>query len=221
MGGVKAVVRVAAALLVIAAAVPAAADARLQRCGSDSEVRCGRITVPLDRSGRVPGQVSLYAEHARTGRRSQAPVFALAGGPGQPATQFTGDFIFAFADDGERDVVTFDQRGTGRSGLLRCKEIEEVALLSGYPAAAERCAQRLGARRAFYTKSDSVDDMEAVRREIGARRSRSTARRTAPRSRWPTPRDTRSASSGCCSTPSSPLMGRTRCTGTRSRRRRA
>jgi pimeloyl-ACP methyl ester carboxylesterase len=95
-------------------------------------------------------------------------VFALAGGPGQPATDFTGDFAFAFADDGERDVVTFDQRGTGRSGLLRCKEIEEVVRLSAYPGAAERCAQQLGNRRGFYTTSDSVDDMEAVRREIGA-----------------------------------------------------
>ena len=40
-------------------------------------------------------------------------------------------------------------------------------LLSRYPSAAERCAQRLGDRRGLYTTSDSVDDMEAVRKAIG------------------------------------------------------
>jgi pimeloyl-ACP methyl ester carboxylesterase len=66
--------------------------------------------------------------------------------------------------------VTFDQRGTGKSGLLRCPEIERVVLLSRYTDAAERCAQRLGDRRGLYTTSDSVDDMEAVRQAIGVDR---------------------------------------------------
>src|SRR5829696_3286412 len=102
MGRVRGIARVAAALLVIAAAVPATADARLKRCGQDSIVRCGTVTVPLDHSGRVSGNLNLYVEHVRaselpSGERRAAgaggpergAVFALAGGPGQPATQFT------------------------------------------------------------------------------------------------------------------------------------
>jgi pimeloyl-ACP methyl ester carboxylesterase len=177
MGGVMGIVRVAAALLVIAAAAPAGASARaFAPCDRDSVVLCGNVSVPLDRSGRVPGTVDLYVERARArdlpaktaGSAPRGAIFALAGGPGQPATQFTSDFIFAFGSRRlGRDVVTFDQRGTGRSGLLRCPEVEKVVLLSRYPDAAERCAQRLGDRRGLYTTSDSVDDMEAVRQAIG------------------------------------------------------
>jgi pimeloyl-ACP methyl ester carboxylesterase len=182
MGTVKRVVRLAAALLVIVAAAPASASARpLEPCERDSIVHCGSIDVPLDRSGRVPGDVPLYVEHAQvtttTSRRHRdqpnGAIFALAGGPGQPATQFTTDFLFAFSilggdPDVPRDVVTFDQRGTGESGLLRCPDLEKVVLLSRFPEAAERCATRLGDRRGLYTTSASVDDLEAVRQAIGA-----------------------------------------------------
>jgi pimeloyl-ACP methyl ester carboxylesterase len=180
MGGVRKVMRVAAALLFIAAALPATAAAGgFEPCAEDSVVLCGKVAVPLDRSGKVPGNLDLYVERARArdlpakaaGGAPRGALFALAGGPGQPATQFTSDFIFAFGERRlGRDIVTFDQRGTGRSGLLRCPEIERVVLLSRYPDAAERCAQRLGDRRGLYTTSDSVDDMEAVRQAIGVER---------------------------------------------------
>jgi pimeloyl-ACP methyl ester carboxylesterase len=179
-GGVRNIARVAAALLIIVAAAPATADARFKRCESDTIVRCGKVSVPLDRSGRVPGNLDIYVEQVpaedlpSAGRTTGAAnpqrgaIFALAGGPGQPATQFTSDFIFAFGDQAEgRDLVTFDQRGTGQSGLLRCPEIEQVTLLSRYPDAGEKCAERLGDRRGLYTTSDSVDDMESVRQAIG------------------------------------------------------
>src|SRR4051812_3018249 len=62
MARVRGIARVAAALLVVAAVVPATADARLKRCERDSVVRCGKVTVPLDRTGKVPGNVDLYVE---------------------------------------------------------------------------------------------------------------------------------------------------------------
>src|SRR3954453_14435194 len=184
MGRVRGIARIAAALLVMAAAAPASADARFKRCQGASPVRCGPVTVPLDRTGHVPGNLDLYVEQvpfsdvaSAAGKRATAAgpagqergaIFALAGGPGQPATQFTSDFVFAFGDEStRRDIVTFDQRGTGRSGLLRCPEIERVVLLSRYPESGEKCAERLGERRGLYTTNDSVDDMEAVRQAIG------------------------------------------------------
>ena len=63
----------------------------------------------------------------------------------------------------------FDQRGTGRSGLLRCRRLERSNLLRA-GAAAAACARSLGRRRAFYTSRDSADDIEAIRTELGAER---------------------------------------------------
>ena len=63
----------------------------------------------------------------------------------------------------------FDQRGTGGSGLLRCRRLERANLLRA-GAAASACASSLGARRAFYTSRDSADDIEAIREQLGAER---------------------------------------------------
>ncbi len=66
-------------------------------------------------------------------------------------------------------MIGFDQRGTGASGLLRCRALERDERLRS-TVAAERCARQLGARRAFYTTPDSVADMEAIRKAVGARK---------------------------------------------------
>jgi pimeloyl-ACP methyl ester carboxylesterase len=95
----------------------------------------------------------------------------LAGGPGQSATaSFGGQTIgSSYPARFNRDVIVFDQRGTGLSGLLRCRRLERANLLRAGPAAAD-CARSLGSRRAFYTSRDSVDDIEAIREQLGAER---------------------------------------------------
>ena len=169
------------ALCAFALAIPATSGAAITwtRCDRGDVTQCATLPVPLDHSGKVTGAIKLHVERVRA--RDQAAktgaaattmphgaIVALAGGPGQPATQFTSDFAFAFGvRDDNRDVVTFDQRGTGRSGLLRCPSVERVTLLSKYPVAGEQCADRLGAKRGFYTTSDSVDDLEAIRGALG------------------------------------------------------
>ena len=67
----------------------------------------------------------------------------------------------------KRDVIIYDQRGTGRSGLLRCRRLERANLFEAGPAAGA-CARSLGARRAFYTTRETEDDIDALR--AGARR---------------------------------------------------
>ena len=152
-------------------ALPAAAQAQLslKPC---KHLQCGRIAVPLDRTGGTPGSVSLYVERQRAQRRpARGVTLLLAGGPGQPATGAYNDR--SRNPYGEfrsltplNDVVAFDGRGTGRSGLLRCPELERANLIdAGAEAAA--CAQRLGPSRAFYRTTDSVDDIEAVRAALG------------------------------------------------------
>src|SRR5215217_8435494 len=70
--------------------------------------------------------------------------------------------------DWSSDVCSSDL-GTGASGLLRCPALERDPRLRS-TVAAEKCARRLGPRRAFYTTPDSVADMEAIRNAVGARK---------------------------------------------------
>ena len=146
-----------------------AAEAKLnfKRCG-DGGFACARLKVPLDRSGAVPGQVSLYVKRVRARRRpARGATFVLAGGPGQSATDaFSSGALFALEPAfRRRHLIVLDQRGTGRSGPLRCRRLERANILDAGAAAAD-CAERLGSRRPFYTTPDSVEDIEAVRREL-------------------------------------------------------
>jgi pimeloyl-ACP methyl ester carboxylesterase len=157
---------VAAASLVLAA--PAEAEPRFKRCGAFG-FECARVSVPLDRSGAVPGRVSLFVKRIRARERPRrGALVALAGGPGQSATDAFGNGALSVLYPGyrHRDLIIFDQRGTGRSGVLRCRALERANLLYA-GVAAGRCAARLGARRAFYTSRDSAEDLEALRVALG------------------------------------------------------
>jgi pimeloyl-ACP methyl ester carboxylesterase len=162
--------------LVVVLVLPASAHADLPFRQCETGMPCARLAVPLDRSGAQPGQVSLYVERRRAMRRPRTGVTVLlAGGPGQPATGafsgfLPGDSYREFAVLMPRhDIVAFDARGTGRSGLLRCPELERASLLDA-GAGAARCAERLGARRGFHRTVDIVEDLEAVRAALGVER---------------------------------------------------
>jgi pimeloyl-ACP methyl ester carboxylesterase len=170
MGQVRfaAILLAAATALVLLPAPAAEADLRFKRCQAFL-FPCARLAVPLDRSGATPGNVSLFVGRVRASRRrSRGAVFVLAGGPGQSASEaFGGDGLGLLAPALQRrDLIVFDQRGTGRSGLLRCPVLEGSNLFDAGVAAA-RCARRLGARRHHYTSRASVEDIEAIRSELG------------------------------------------------------
>jgi pimeloyl-ACP methyl ester carboxylesterase len=170
------VVRLAAVLLAATSAAllfapSAGAQLRFERCGAFG-FACARLGVPLDRSGVVPGRVSLFVKRIRAQRRpSGGALIVLAGGPGQSATEaFEGDGIGVLAPAlRRRDLIVFDQRGTGRSGLLRCRALERSNLFDAGRAAGV-CASALGERRHRYTSRDSVEDIEALRVSLGLER---------------------------------------------------
>jgi pimeloyl-ACP methyl ester carboxylesterase len=154
-------------------AAPAHAALRFKRCG-DYGFACAHVSVPLDRTGAVPGKVSLLVKRVRARQRGGAslpPLFVLAGGPGQSATDAfsAGALSVLYPAYWKRDLIIFDQRGTGRSGLLRCRRLERVNLFKAGPAAAA-CARSLGARRAFYTTRETDDDIDAIRQALGTER---------------------------------------------------
>jgi pimeloyl-ACP methyl ester carboxylesterase len=138
----------------------------------DAAFACATVTVPLDRSGQVPGTVGLKLERKLAGfTPSRNAVVALAGGPGQSALGL-GEFITKAISPalGSRDLLVFDQRGTGESSPLSCPALSSRSELEHARSIGElvgRCAQQLGPARGDYTSQESVADIEALRRAGG------------------------------------------------------
>ncbi len=135
---------------------------------SASAFSCTTVPVPLSRTGLAPGTLSLSLERKQAGAApSKTAVLALAGGPGQAALPL-GEFIAkALAPAlGTRDLLIFDQRGTGASDPLSCGALSSF---SGGTAsvAFEHCALEIGPGRGSYTTQESVEDIEAIRQAAG------------------------------------------------------
>src|SRR3954451_18742424 len=130
--------------------------------GPTTGYECASLGVPLDRGGAVGGTVSLgLSRVAAASNPTRTAVVPLAGGPGQAALPLAQDFAAFLAPAlASRDLLVFDQRGTGSSGALSCSSLSTRATVV---TAAAGCAGELGAARAFYRTADSVADIEALR----------------------------------------------------------
>ncbi len=141
-------------------------------CAGSADFSCASLTVPLDRTNAVSGTVSLSIERKLAGAApSPDAVVAIAGGPGQailPLAQFVGEAIApALAT---RDLLLFDQRGTGMSDPLSCAALSnsvEASTARSTTELVERCALQLGPARGDYTTLESVEDIEAIRAAAG------------------------------------------------------
>ncbi len=142
--------------------VPAVAHAQLGTAPcADQGFLCGELDVPLDRSGAVPGMVRLRLMRLPAAAApTQEALVALAGGPGQAALPIAPSFAESLTPlRRARDLVVFDQRGTGGSGPLRCTVPQWSRTTAGVGA----CARQLGSARGSYRTIDSVQDIEALR----------------------------------------------------------
>ncbi|MDQ6811820.1 MAG: alpha/beta hydrolase, partial [Actinomycetota bacterium] len=150
---------------------PAAVALPFSPCTNSPGFACASVPVPLDRSGRVPGVISLSVQRkAAAAGPSQSAVLALAGGPGQAMLPL-GEFVARELAPalGARDLLLFDQRGTGESDPLSCNALR-VQSASAVGKLVERCALEIGPARGAYTTAESVADIEAVRRAGGYQR---------------------------------------------------
>ncbi|RKQ86266.1 pimeloyl-ACP methyl ester carboxylesterase [Solirubrobacter pauli] len=152
--------RLLAAVLLVFAAFAAPAVAATE-CPSGA--RCGKIDVPVDRSGAVAGTFPIaYATLPATGPRV-GTVFFLAGGPGEAAIIYTTELATELAPIRDAyDIVVVDQRGTGRSGEVDCRSGGGFG-----DDAVEGCAKELGKRRAFLTTEETARDLEDLRAALG------------------------------------------------------
>jgi pimeloyl-ACP methyl ester carboxylesterase len=137
-------------------------------CGDSNQVACGHLTVPLDPGNPSEGTITLaMRRHLAPAGPSKVAVIALAGGPGQAAIPFTEDFTEILGPIvSTRDLIVFDQRGTGLSHPLSCAAFEHLTG-DAPPGAIAICAGQLGPARGFYTTADTVADIEAIRQAGG------------------------------------------------------
>ena len=144
------------------------------------QANCGTLEVPEDRKHPSPGgrhlklKVAVIPALARAAKAD--PLFLLAGGPGQAATEAIPELaMYAFERvHRSRDLVLVDQRGTGSSNPLKCKLTKPGASLAerlaeqGYPEQRLReCLKGYDADPRFYTTSIAMQDLDEVRAALG------------------------------------------------------
>jgi pimeloyl-ACP methyl ester carboxylesterase len=147
-----------------------------------TEAQCTTLKVPEDRANPKGRQLELAIAWVPARDQGEPdPMFFIAGGPGQSALESFPGIAPAFAElRKKRDVVLVDQRGTGKSAPLLCKDSEgnsavvdkEDYSLGAATAFAERCARLLSknADLRFYSTTDAIQDLDDVRAALGAER---------------------------------------------------
>ncbi len=141
-------------------------------CARSTAFSCASLSVPLDRTGSVAGTITLSAERRLAAvTPGRDAVVALAGGPGQAVLPLADFIAQAIAPAlGTRDLLLFDQRGTGASDPLSCRALAGGAGASSSKDPGElvsRCARELGPARGAFTTRESVADIEALRQAAG------------------------------------------------------
>jgi len=141
---------------------------------SSAAARCGTLAVPEDPDAPAGRQIDLFVAvvPALNRRAAAAPLFLLAGGPGQSAADLYASYPGAFARaNRNHDIVLVDQRGTGRSEPLVCSYPDDWGDASeSLPAlrqATAACLAKYGDRVRFYTTSVAVRDLDRVRAALG------------------------------------------------------
>ena len=188
--------RTAAAILALAACCasafaggPPAARIQLAADGSARELKpcelpalaeraySGQLDVP-EHSGRPRGRrltLHFAVLPATQGAATSDPIVPLMGGPGEDAISAAAVYAQRLPElRRHRDILLLDQRGTGRSGALRCDlhaGADTATRLHHLfpPEAAQRCAreQRARADLSQYTYENVAHDLERVRRALG------------------------------------------------------
>jgi pimeloyl-ACP methyl ester carboxylesterase len=139
--------------------------------------QCLKLDVPENRNQTGGRTISLHTAifKAQTPSKDHAPIYMLAGGPGQAATEGFIPLPESFRRlRRQHDIVLIDQRGTGESHPLRCTQETDSKwdLLFDEKLAMEhskKCVERLRADTDLiaYTTDAAAHDMEAVRQALG------------------------------------------------------
>jgi pimeloyl-ACP methyl ester carboxylesterase len=159
-------------------------------CPDESRFTCVTLAVPKDHfvAGGPTWEVT-YAIHRAAGT-PKGMFVTITGGPGSSGISVADSYSDAFPDGVEKqyDVVFLDQRGIGLSGPIQCAEATAAfygstarpqepsqAAAAGAAAAAYVTACLAEAKVAaadlpFYATRQAVEDLEAIREQLGAQK---------------------------------------------------
>jgi len=146
------------------------------------EAQCATFEVPENPDAPEGRRIGLNIAWLPAGSNDGGtgdPVFFLAGGPGQAATELAAQINAGLREvRRQRDIVLVDQRGTGGSNPLDCigadgepLELDALTIptdaeFDGYVA---RCLAGLEGRAdpRFYTTANAIRDLDSVRAALG------------------------------------------------------
>ena len=125
--------------------------------------------VPVDETGEIALSV-LVAPAVNSGQHE--PLYLLAGGPGQAASQLAKLLNPLRKLNRERDIVMVDRRGGGRSDAFDCglNDDELIADLERFTARLAVCRHDAGERPLTINSRQTVEDLEVVRQALGHER---------------------------------------------------
>jgi pimeloyl-ACP methyl ester carboxylesterase len=152
--------------------------------GEKVDAELGRLIVPENRKNMASRMIELaFVRFKSTSKNPGHPIIYLAGGPGGSgiATARGSRFPLFMAMREVADVIAFDQRATGMSRpSIGCSETlnypldkpgEREELLRLYRDRSRACAERLksqGVDLAGYNTNENADDLEDLRKALGA-----------------------------------------------------
>jgi pimeloyl-ACP methyl ester carboxylesterase len=124
---------------------------------------CGNLDRPLDPTGAIPGRISIHFEYYPHSGPDEplGALVATEGGPGYPATLSRDDYLALFKPLLRRhDFLLMDNRGTGHSGAIDCRELQTAEKWTVDLIAA--CGKSLGDRAPLYSTAYAADDLAAI-----------------------------------------------------------
>jgi len=154
--------------------------------GEKVEAELGRLLVPENRLRPQSRLIELaFVRFRSTSKNPSSPIIYLAGGPGGSgiATARGTRFPLFMALREVADVIALDQRGVGQSeSNLYCldpvdypadKAPDRQELLDSFRKISRTCAERFrkdGVDLEGYNTKESADDLEDLRKALGAKR---------------------------------------------------
>jgi pimeloyl-ACP methyl ester carboxylesterase len=158
-------------------ASPAGADGNQKKVGTLTLTRCnvlpgawcGHLKRPWDPTGLVKGDITdgfAFLPASDQKNPVLGTVVPQEGGPGYSTTGSAVDYAAMYGPLlRRRNLLLFDQRGTGRSEAINCPALQN--LHGPYDVAAKKCAASLGDHAGLYTSQLSADDESAVISALG------------------------------------------------------
>jgi pimeloyl-ACP methyl ester carboxylesterase len=131
---------------------------------------CGALDRPLDPTGAIPGRISIHFEYYRHSGPDKplGTLVATEGGPGYPATVSRDDYLDLFKPLlRSHDFLLMDNRGTGQSGAIDCRELQTAEKWTVELIAA--CGKSLGDRAPLYSTAYAADDLAAILESLNIR----------------------------------------------------